>query len=146
MKPLALESKNLQVLWLKFFDGDVGKSLTTPSSLFISLAVFNSLSFTKEVRKMHDVCHCQGKSFLSIKRHCSDRSFSASQWRTGLPAQCCFYCSTWTFLPVFNIAPKCCLWKDENSGRFIAALFLVPHSLNRCLHPFRVSFFLSSHL
>ena len=34
----------------------------------------------------------------------------------------------------------------EKPGRFVAAHFLVPHSLNSCLHPFGVPFFPSSRL
>jgi hypothetical protein len=63
VKPLALESEELQGLWLKLLDDDVGNFSTTSSFFFISLAKlgFNSASYRKLVSEMHDVCHSQAK-------------------------------------------------------------------------------------
>jgi len=40
----------------------------------------------------------------------------------------------------------CCVRYIENSGRFVAAQFLVPYSLNSCLLPFGITFLPSNDL
>ena len=54
------------------------------SSLLISLAklVFNSVSYSKLVSDMHDVCHYQAQKLSLHHKQMSERSFSTSQGRT----------------------------------------------------------------
>jgi len=85
------------------------------------------------------------KNFLYIKRQCSARSLSISQRRTCFLPYFVLLLQL-SFAAGFNITLQCCLWLVENSERYVAANFLIPHSLNGFLHPFGVPFFSLSHL
>jgi hypothetical protein len=51
----------------------------------------------------------------------------------------------WSFsTSLYKITLFCFFVQPENTGHFVAVHFLVPHSLNSCLHPFRVPIFPSS--
>jgi len=74
-----------------------------PPSLFISRAklVFNSVSYSKLVRNIHDVCHFQTKTFSpSTDSTQPDHFLRHKEEPAYYPVL--FYCFTWAFRPVFN--------------------------------------------
>jgi hypothetical protein len=75
--------KDLQVFEQKFHGDDLGNFSTTSFQPFhfSCKTGCNSVSDSKLVSEMRNICHCQAKNFLSIQRQYSARSFSASQGR-----------------------------------------------------------------
>jgi len=99
--------KDLQVFELKFLDDDLGNFSTTSFSCKIG---FNSISYSKLVSEMRDVCHCLTRKLsLHPKTVLSQIIFCFTR-KNLLPTQFCVYCFTGPFLSVFNITLKYCLW------------------------------------